>query len=264
MVRLRRSARIGIVLLASCGRLSFERSGDARGARDAEPPDAAAVLEGCSVRLEMEESAWSGGAGEVGNGCGTLAGRAVGGATVVDDLVRGRVAELVGDPSCIELSDDPTVRPTDQLTMSAWVYPTALDGTTPFGIVSKRVGFQLASDYTLFLWTGDAPWVDLDTENDRFGTSPVPAMTWTQLTVVYDGRLATLERVRIYRNGALEATGAESSATITSSAAPLRVGCMPDMQGSDVSFVGRLDDVALWMRALDDTEVASWYELTRR
>jgi hypothetical protein len=175
---------------------------------------------------------------------------------VVDDLTRGRVAEL---------SDDPAVRATDQLTMSAWVYPTALDGTTPFGIVSKRVGFQLESDYTLFLWTGDTPWVDLDSEDDRFGTtSAVPPMTWTQLTVVYDGRLAASDRVRVYRNGALEATATETSATLSSSSAPLRVGCMPDMQGSEVSFVGRLDDVALWLRALDDAEVTSWYDLTRR
>lgn len=258
------------LLLAGCGRFAFDAAGDGGAGGDAAPGDGApadglAVLAGCVLHLAMDEASWSGTPGEVANGCPGLSGRAVGGATVIDDPLRGRVGLFVGDPSCVEIGDAPALNPTDQLTMSAWVYPTALDGSTPYGIVSKRAGYLVDAQYTLFIWTGDTPWVDLDTEDDRFDTATaLPAATWTQLTVVFDGRLTPDQRVRVYRDGVLEHTAAESSATIPTLASPLTVGCMPDLQGSEVSFVGRLDDVAVWTRALDPTEVTAWYEATRR
>lgn len=259
---------LALVVAAGCGRFGFDGSsidGDAPAIDGVAPFDTNDTLMAeCTVYLAMDESTWGGGT-SVANGCAPIDGVVKGNAHVVDDATRGRVGEFGGDPDCVELGNHPLFQPTDQVTMSAWVRGAAFDGVAPFGIISKRVGYQLDSQYTLFVWTGDEVFVDIDGEDDRFGAPNALAnATWTQVTAVYDGRRTASDRVRVYRNGALDVVAADQDATIAARTGSLDVGCMPDMQGSEVSWNGRLDDVAVWSRALDDTEVAAWYARTSR
>ena len=61
----------------------------------------------------------------------------------------------------------------------------------------------------------------------------------------------------------LDTVSGDSATTITPFAVPLRIGCMPDL-ADPIAFVGRLDEVVAWNRALEPGEVAAWYAQTRR
>ena len=247
-----------------CGQVGLDTRTDGVAPADAVPSTDAppAILRDCGVYLRMDEADWAGGAAI--DSCGGPAGIVTGGAAVVDDPTRGRVGAFPGGTACVQFADGPSNRPGMALTLSAWVFPTALDGTTPFGIISKRAAYQDRSAFTLFLWDRDTAWIDVDTEDDRFGGAQALSNDrWTQLTAVFDGSRPSAERTRLYVDGVLDTVSGDSATTITPFAVPLRIGCMPDL-ADPIAFVGRLDEVVAWNRALEPGEVAAWYAQTRR
>lgn len=228
----------------------------------------------CAMYLKMDEASFSGAPGEVKDECGgDDNGKAIAGVTTVENGIRGRAAQFTNIlTQCIEVPDSPRIRPTDQLTMSAWVLPTNLDATTAaFGIISKRTSKDVDDSYNLSLWTGKKPWVELQNSPDRFpGKATMVGGRWSQLTVVYDGALGRGERVRLFVDGVLDTVGAEDSPMLASAAIPLNIGCMPGIDETEPSkprvlqgFLGQLDDVIVWTRVLSDTEVLDWYNETK-
>lgn len=123
----------------------------------------------------------------------------------------------------------------------------------------------MADEYSVWLDTNSMIEVDIDGENDR---SPDPNATylntWRQITVVYDGTLATAMRTKWYVDGALSNTHTETSAVITPGVpeAALAVGCLP-LNGAAQSMVGSIDEVVVWNRALAEAEIATWYTATK-
>jgi hypothetical protein len=223
------------------------------------------------LRMSMDEPAWTGAPGEVKDSCGGHHGTASGGATTSLDDVRGQVGVFVGDPSCVQVVDAAMLQPTTRMTVSAWILPTALSPAS-FGIISRRESFGVDVSYAFFIWTDNNGtgttnqlYVDIDDELDR---APNPNATfldeWHQVTVVYNGALAVDARVQFYVDGELSFTGKESSASIAPpvGAPPLSVGCLP-LGGPAQSFIGRLDEVVMWARALDADEVAQWHAATK-
>ncbi len=257
--------------MASCGRYGFDAvdssavvSGDAAGDATFDSPSSdvlAGLRAGCVVAMHMDEPSWE--SLPVGNDCiPSLTGSAFGNAAPVAGGVRGRAARFAGTGG-ITIPDGPNLAATNALTMSIWVYPTALDGSATFGLISKREDFGVKTAYSLFLWTGDAAYVDVDAENDRFA-SPITFTNnqWKQITVVYDGTLAETMRVRGYVDGALAFTAPETSASIAPSDAPLSIGFLP-LSGPAQHMVGLLDEVVIWHRALSSAEVALWFTRTK-
>jgi hypothetical protein len=257
-----------VVLATACGRIGFsEHPPDAAGLDAADP-----LLADCVMHLAMDEDSWSGAPGEVRDSCSTNSGTAVGGATRTDDPVRGRVGRFVGGTSCVEVPDAPALRASDVLTVSAWIEPAMLspDG---MGVVSKRVDFMADTEYSVFVWASNEGsgsdnelYVDVDTENDR-GADPTTVYAdnvWHQVTVVYDGTRPASERITFYVDGNLTHVMPESSATIAPPAVEpdLAVGCLP-LSGPAQSFVGAIDDVVIWRRALSSADVAAWFAATR-
>lgn len=246
---------------AGCGRVAFDGASDAM-------TDAQNFGAGCVVGFHFEEPAWTGAPGEVIDDCGgDQSGSITGGAKRVDDDVRGRVADFnTTTDDCVVIPDQIKLRLTGAATMSAWVFPTALDAVTPYGIIAKRTNDSSEVAYAMFAWTGNHVWVDIDEENDEVeGVRALANGRWQQVTVVYDGTRAASERVQIYIDGVLDKTGAESSATITQYASSLHVGCLPQTPptANQQSFRGKLDDVGIWNRAFTSAEVEDWYQATK-
>ncbi len=268
------------MLGVACGRIGYDPlDGDADPDTDPDAdPDSAVdadgdapdtgpdpLLVGCVVYEHMDEAAWTGVPGEVDDACGgDDLGTAVGGATTVSNGVRGRAGSFPGGAGCVNVPASAALHANGALTLSAWVFPTALNGVTEYGVLSKRTNFGQDTEYSVFVWTSDNVYVDVDTENDREPGGNVALVndTWQQLTVTYDGALAGAERVHIYVNGALDLTKAETSATVPLSGAGLSVGCLP-LGGPAQGWVGKLDEVVVWNRALSSAEVAAWYQQTR-
>lgn len=249
------------VAIASCGRLNFDGATDAATTGDDGGPTDPLLRE-LEILLHMDEAAWDGTTNEVVDASGRgHHGTANTGATTVLDPQRGRVGEFPSD-ACVLIPDAPELRPTTGVTISAWIFPTALDGVNAFGIVGKRVDFMGDSAYMLFLQTANHATIDIDSENDRTeGATAFANDAWRQLTVVFDGTTAVDLRVRFYVDGVLDAVRAESSATIPPFTPSVAVGCMPVQ--ANQSFAGKLDDVAVWTRALTEAEVAAWYDTTK-
>jgi Concanavalin A-like lectin/glucanases superfamily len=228
------------------------------------------LAKGCALYQPMDEVMWNGTVGEVVDACGgDDLGTARPGVTTVPNGSRGRAAKFATRAGCIEVPDSPNLRPTAALTMSAWIQPTALSDQSQeaFGIISKRVRKDIEDAFNVSVWTGNKIWVELADSGDRFpGKAALVNGRWTQVTIVYDGARLPGERVRSYLDGALDSVDPESSASLGSSGVPLRVGCMPAVDDAGVmvnqGFIGLIDDVVVWTRALDDVEVSTWYELS--
>jgi hypothetical protein len=253
------------ILVVGCGRVEFDR---VTGAPDADGPPTVSFGAGCAVGLEMNESGWSGAADEVRNRCDAGHGAAVQGAGPVDDAVRGRVGQFPAPSGCVRIADAPALHATTGLTLSAWIYPLALDGTNPHGVIAKRTDFTNDdAEYTMFVWTDNNVWVDIDGRNDRnHGARQLVNGQWQQITTVYDGTQPAPQRVRIYVDGVLDAVVGETSASLTAQPNALSIGCLPELPatGPQIAFAGRIDDAAIWTRAFSAQEVADWYQRTKR
>lgn len=222
------------------------------------------LRQGCVMALHMDEASWSGAAGEIHDACGSNHGTVMGSANTVANGVHGRAGSFSGN-ACITVANAPSLHGTTGLTLSAWILPTALNGNDSNGVISKRIDFGNQPEYSLYVWTGNHAWVDLDGENDRFqGTASLSNNVWAQLTMVYDGSRPMAQRVRVYINGSLDVTMPETSASLTSYTSPLHIGCMP-APGAMIqqNFIGEIDEVVIWNRALSDAEITHWYTVTR-
>jgi hypothetical protein len=255
-----------LVALAACGRLEFERVPNAGEASPDGPAGDVDFGAGCVVGFRMDEPTWIDAA--VIDACGgDDNGTALGVATTVEDPVRGPVGQFGGALDCVVVPDHARLDLTTAVTMSAWVFATALDGVTPRGIIAKRSDDLADVAYTLFVWTGDRVVVDIDGENDEmFGGTAVANGRWQMLTGVFDGALPMEQRIKIYVDGQLDATLPESSAAIGDHPSPLHVGCLPvrPATADQQSFAGRIDDVGIWNRAFTAADVSAWYAATRR
>jgi hypothetical protein len=140
-----------------------------------------------------------------------------------------------------------------QLTMSAWVYPTRLDGN-PRGPLSKRVHWTSDYSYAMFFYGGNRLNVDIDGNNDRFAAPKVYTINqWYHLAVVFDGTLPANQRVKVYVDGVLNHTATESSTAVPNTASPLVIGQLNG--NADGYFQGLIDDVRVYGRALSAAEI---------
>jgi hypothetical protein len=256
---------LGLMLWVGCGNV------DDPGPPDGPPPPdllTGTLRNGCVLALHMDESAWSGANGEVKDDCGKdNPGTLVGQANTVADGVRGRAGSFSGN-ACIDIPEADTLHATTGLTLSAWILPSKLNhGSDANGIISKRRATGDQAEYSVSVWLNDNLYVDLDGETDRFNsTTVIVEKAWAQVTVVYDGTRAATQRARVYVNGTLDVTRAETSATLTRYPSTLHVGCMPAptaMEPTQQNFIGELDEVVIWNRALGDAEITQWYTNTR-
>ncbi len=219
-------------------------------------PAPAVSTAGLVLLLHMDEAAWNGTPDEViDSSGGGHHGTASQGATTVTGGKFGRAGSF-GSAGCVEIPDVPELRPTTQLTVSAWVLPNDL-GPAPHGIIAKRIDYTVASAYALFFNSDGHLTADVSTEDNRFEAPTVFASgRWYHLAMVYDGGLPASNRVTLYVDGNPAAVGTENSPSIISFTSPLWVGCLPLTEPAQ-GLSGLLDEVAVWHRALGPTEIAT-------
>lgn len=136
-----------------------------------------------------------------------------------------------------------TLSPTQPFTMSAWVLKTG-------GTVAVMVATNVANNFITILQSG--------TTNTQFGTNKqqsawIWAQTtntlnvWEHYTCVYEAPL-----MKLYKNGVLAATNTFTHTATNSVNLPLWIG--RGVGGGN--WLGKIDEVAFWNRALDSNEVA--------
>ncbi|RJR22588.1 MAG: DUF2341 domain-containing protein [Nitrospiraceae bacterium] len=207
-------------------------------------PTAGAVL-----LLAMEEVSWSGAAGEVrdmsGNG---YHGTAYGGVTTVADGWEGRAGSFDGSNDSIEtgLSINQSSAASPAVTMEAWVYPTSTSSGRHEVISTDNGGYDWSllrngGTWTVFNGTGE------------FSTGlSVEINQWQHIAAVFTPGTG----VTFYKNG--QQTASTSTISYDASTAGVVIG---SRSAGEEFFDGKIDDVAVYNRALTSSEIERHYEL---
>jgi len=146
-----------------------------------------------------------------------------------------------GSTDVATIPDDLTLQVNGDMSICAWFQ---LDVASGFrGLVGKRDGG--GTNYVMYT-TGDKL-VSYDGSSLKTDTTNLSTGIWYHGAIVFNSGTSTL----FYINGSLSST--QSSSTITANDAPLTFG--NDGVGSRLD--GRLDDVAIYNKALSSNEVSS-------
>jgi hypothetical protein len=220
----------------------------------------------CAMILEMDEPSWNGTPGEVRDSCHHNNGQAVGSLsipTTVAEAHAGRSGAFQAG-GCVAVPDAPELDPTTVLTMAAWIRPAAADGTL-LSIFSKRFGYLMDSQYAMFLLDSNHLYVDIGSARFHGNASPVYGQ-WHHVAAVFDGTLSPGNSLSIYVDGALDmAFDAGPTIPAAVNVQPLHVGCLIENDQPDPfdeSFIGDIDQAAIWTRALDSQAIQQLFQLT--
>lgn len=147
------------------------------------------------------------------------------------------------------IADADNLDGTSALSIFATNTPFALDGSSPYPILSKRNSNDVVDAYSLFYYTGRKMAVDLDNTNNRFFSNTVYAAGTTNIVgVVYDGSLASTSRVSYYNLGAFDRSATENSASIPNYSSNLYIGALDPSRG--VYLNGDYEDMMIYRAAL--------------
>jgi hypothetical protein len=153
--------------------------------------------------------------------------------------------------SHIRVPDSPALTPA-HLTVEAWVFPM-LAGVTQ-AIVAR--GSNTSDDDTWMLaLSGNSPLFVSHGGHFLQEGSPIPLNEWSHLAISFDGAVK-----RLYVNGAQLAWRTEAAPLVYDpSAVPVTIGSDWAFGRSSLPFVGRIDEVSLYDRALTAGEIFDIY-----
>ena len=181
---------------------------------------------------------------------------------------------MVGDAfsfngaSEVRVEDSISLNP-QELTIEAWVFPTATDGKIDI-IVNKEAN-RSPFQYEMGIRGSDEPSVgSLPVGELAFyldgiqglpreyyawvsGGGIIPTYAWTHVALVFDGSSA-----RAYINGVPSRAVSELTGSLTTTTGPLKIGSRADdtiAMDPDDRFNGLIDEVALYDRALSPAEI---------
>ncbi len=224
-----------VVVLASCGRFGFDPRGDAS---DLDAPlDASPADPSLEALINFE-----GTTDDVAKGRTVSC---VGGCPSTDAGSRGQVGTFNGS-QCLLVPNAPEFE-TQSFTVALWFRATDLATETMF---SKPYMGAMTSMNSVELYkttTGNVQFVTAGSTGT--GAGQFSDELWHHVAATYASR-----QVRTYFDGAARAT-----ATLTASYAgdSLLIGCDIDIDNVTALFVGQLDDVRYYSRALTATEIAA-------
>ena len=157
----------------------------------------------------------------------------------------GRALRMDRASEAGRIPDHASLRPRRNLTLEAWVRPGQGGGSR--AIIVKEGGGRVA--YALTTSAG-RPQAVVNSGSSRHlarATAPLRPGRWTHLAATYDGR-----SVRLLVGG-VEVARTPASGTLLTRRGPLRIGS--GGTGGD-RFLGRIDEVRVYGRALRQAEVA--------
>jgi hypothetical protein len=139
---------------------------------------------------------------------------------------------------------------TTQMTLEAWVFPTAHGGLWRNVLIKERVGGEVYNLYANTDAGGPAAFVVRAAAPNNpvgaIGASPLALNTWTHLAATYDGSM-----LRLYVNGVQVGSQAMTGSLVTSTGV-LGIG------GNGVwgeYFQGQIDEIRIYNRALTPAQI---------
>jgi len=165
--------------------------------------------------------------------------------------IRAGGLDFDGVGTHVLVPDDDLLEPASAITVSAWLRPEKR-GTQ---YVVKKGRYASVDGFELSLASSGVAFVRFNQKSfgnrfrlDALSPYPTDGTTWTHVAATFDGTV-----LRLYIDGALEASAPAANLSIEASTLPLSIGAQDD--GSR-PYEGAIDDVELWARALSAEEVA--------
>lgn len=154
----------------------------------------------------------------------------------------------------VEVPNSEALNP-EHLTLELWTYPTST-GYYHSMAEKQLPGFAYPwAQYALNFWGNTSiPNFNVAINNIAYNVvadEPIPLNAWTYLAGTYDG-----ETLKLYVNGALVKTETSPSGPIDSSPDLFYMGKPP----SNAYYHGKLDEVAIYNRALTPEEIQQHYQ----
>jgi len=190
-------------------------------------------------------------------------GTAFGGVTYLSG-VNGQAAKFNGVDSYISVKSNPSLNPTDQLSLAFWV---KVDGiTNQWSPIINKGGPYLDGyvnrEYTV--WLNSSLYFHLTSAGDGVGpliydTGVQPISTWVFYTSVIDRKN---HKVKVYLNGFLIVNADDSYSSFNNNNNDLRFGHTEENNYNSYSFSpfnGVLDEVRIYNRALNEAEIQALY-----
>jgi hypothetical protein len=151
-------------------------------------------------------------------------------------------------------ADSPSLSITGALTLSTWINADALGFRA---LIEKGEGTTTTNSYYININSGGKLNLNLRQSpsivDDITGTTTLSTGAWTHLAATYDG-----VNVRLYINGETELSTTTSVTSIQDTAAQFALGGIPNHAAWP--FNGRMDDSAVYNRALAPQEIATLAE----
>jgi hypothetical protein len=226
------------------------------GPGDTDLGDAGTVsLQDCILLMHMDEPSWMA-PGDVKDSSGQgNHGTAQQTATTSPDGGKFGGAGYFDGNGYVVVPNAPSLQPTTALTYTAWVYPTMLmPNTWPYpGVIAKRISYTQSVAFTMFIWNYNAMFADIP--GGRYNTEAGLANDqWYHLAIVYDGNAG---KATLYINGEPDPPFT-ADPTFEPNDADLTIAYLP--QGAppldpNGFFIGKIDEVAIWRRALSESEI---------
>ncbi len=208
---------------------------------------------------------WWPGEGNANDSIGTNPGTITGGVTFAPGII-GQAFSFNGVDAAIQIPSSASLNPTDSFSIEGWIYPTwTADNPNWQDILSKWSGeggwqrtFSLVAKGTKLQFAISSPEHELDGSFHSFDT-PDGAITlnsWNYVTAVYEKSTGTR---KIYVNGILSATRTDSPIDITQSQSVVTIGARSDPSSTSEYFVGQIDELKFYNRALSAEEINNLY-----
>ena len=157
----------------------------------------------------------------------------------------GKALQFNGTNALVTIPDNASLHLSSDMSLEAWVNPSTVNANWRDVIYKGNDNFYLEATSTNAS-RPDAGMIAGGSYADAFGTSALPANTWSFLTETYDGTT-----LRLYVNGTQVASTAHTGA-IASSTNPLQIGG-DSLYGQ--YFAGLIDEVRVYNTALSATQI---------
>ncbi len=174
----------------------------------------------------------------------------------------------------MKVADSGSLDITNRITLEAWIYRTKVNSWQ--GIVgkfygkSKSPGSDGQRSYMMYVTNTNLLAMIISNNGGQqsvggdhfyaFSTTMVPINTWTHVACTFDGDI-----IKLYINGNLETPSLQvqpsTTQTIFSGNSPVYIGTFVQTTypQSQLSFGGTIDDIAIYDRALTQTEIQLIY-----
>lgn len=184
------------------------------------------------------------------------------GLTASPDGIVGQCMNFTGE-GVITVPHAEQISLTSSLTLQVWVKTTS---TGRAGLVGKSYAWnqdkfsyylELLNDY-LYPFIDGYEWVgDEDQKYILFG-NPIATGAWRHIVVTFDD---AQDMMKVYIDGVYLGDGGQFDADLSDdvNTFPLIMGALSSDSGLVRRYIGKMDEVAIWNRALSDGEVATLY-----